>query len=126
MKLAQSRAQWSTSAGPEAAYWRGTEFSRRDSYDFPGQITASDASEGNGSMGAVRNGERLGTGSNGVLMVRWTEKCKYVNMETRSEERGATGSGTIQIRSMIAARSAQLAAGVRSTAERGGSADIQS
>jgi hypothetical protein len=59
-------------------------------------------------------------------MDRWTEKCTYVNMEPRSEERDATGSWTIQIRSTIVARSAQLAARVGSTAERGGSADIQS
>jgi len=41
-----------TSAGPEAAYWRGTEFSRMGGYDFPGQIVASDGSEGHGAMGA--------------------------------------------------------------------------
>jgi ribonuclease HI len=40
------------SAGPETAYWRGTEFSRMGGYNFPGQIAASDGSEGNGSMGA--------------------------------------------------------------------------
>ena len=42
-----------TSAGPEAAYWRGTEFSRMGGYDFPGQIAERDGSEVNGSMGAV-------------------------------------------------------------------------
>jgi ribonuclease HI len=31
---------------------RGTEFSRIGGYDFPGQIAASDGSEGNGVMGA--------------------------------------------------------------------------
>ena len=41
-----------TSAGPKAAYFRGTEFSIMGGYDFPGQIAASDGSEGNGSMGA--------------------------------------------------------------------------
>ena len=41
-----------TSAGPEVAYWRGTEFSRMGGYDFPGQIAGSDGSEGNGAMGA--------------------------------------------------------------------------
>ncbi len=40
------------SAGPETAYWRGTEFSRMGGYNFPGQIETSDGSEGNGSMGA--------------------------------------------------------------------------
>ncbi len=49
-----------------------------------------------------------------------------VNMEPRGEERGATGSWTIQIRRTIAARSGQMAAGVRGTAERGGPGDIQS
>ncbi len=39
------------SAGPETAYWRGTEFSRMGGYNFPGQIAAGDGSEGNGSMG---------------------------------------------------------------------------
>ena len=38
-----------TDAGPEAAYWWGTEFSRMGGYDFPGQIAASDGSEGNGA-----------------------------------------------------------------------------
>jgi hypothetical protein len=42
-----------TSAGPEAAYWRGTEFSRMGGHDFPGQIAESDGSEGNGSMGVA-------------------------------------------------------------------------
>jgi ribonuclease HI len=41
-----------TDAGPETAYWRGTEFSRMGGYDFPGHIAASDGSEGNGAMGA--------------------------------------------------------------------------
>jgi hypothetical protein len=41
-----------TDAGPEAAYWRGTEPSRMGGYDFPGQITANDGSEGNGVIGA--------------------------------------------------------------------------
>jgi hypothetical protein len=41
-----------TDAGPEAAYWWGTEFSRMGGYDFQGQIAASDGSEGNGTMGA--------------------------------------------------------------------------
>jgi hypothetical protein len=35
-----------TNAGPEAAYSRGTEFSRMVGYDFPGQIAASDGSVG--------------------------------------------------------------------------------
>ncbi len=39
------------SGGPETTYWRGTEFSRMGDYNFPGQIAASDGSEGNGSMG---------------------------------------------------------------------------
>jgi hypothetical protein len=39
--------------GPEAAYCRGTEFSRMGGYDFPGQIAASDGSEGKGAMGAA-------------------------------------------------------------------------
>ena len=39
------------SAGPETAYWRGTEFSRMGGYNFPGQIAARDGSEDNGSMG---------------------------------------------------------------------------
>jgi hypothetical protein len=39
-------------AGPETTYWWGTEFSRMGGYNFPGQIAASDGSEGNGSMGA--------------------------------------------------------------------------
>ena len=38
------------SAGPETAYWWGTEFSRMGGYNFPGQIASSDGSEGNGSM----------------------------------------------------------------------------
>ncbi len=54
----------------------------------------------------------------------WTEECTYVNMEPRSEERGTTGSWTLQIRSTTAARSAQLVAGVESTAERSGSGNI--
>ena len=41
-----------TGVGPEAAYWLGTEFSRMGGYDFPGQIAASDGSEGQGTMGA--------------------------------------------------------------------------
>ena len=40
------------SAGSETTYWRETEFSRMGGYNFPGQITTSDGSEGNGSMGA--------------------------------------------------------------------------
>jgi hypothetical protein len=43
---------------------------------------------------------------------------------TRGKERGAIGSWTIQIRSMVPARSVQLTAGVGRTAERGGSGDI--
>ena len=48
-----------TSAGSKTAYWRGTEFSRIGGYDFPGQITSSDGSEGNGSNGTglYRTGE---------------------------------------------------------------------
>ena len=38
--------------GPEVTYWRGTEFTRMGDYDFPGQITGSDGSEGNGVMGS--------------------------------------------------------------------------
>jgi hypothetical protein len=56
----------------------------------------------------------------------WTEECTYVNMEPRSEERGTTGSWTLQIRSTTASRSAQLVAGVESTAERSGSGNIRS
>jgi hypothetical protein len=41
-----------TDAGPEAAYWRGMEFSRMGGYNFPGQIVAIDGSESNGAMGA--------------------------------------------------------------------------
>ena len=41
------------SAGPETAYWWGTEFSRMGGYNFPGQIEASDGLEGYGSMGAI-------------------------------------------------------------------------
>ena len=41
-----------TSVGPEATYWWGTEFSRMGGYYFPGQIVASDGSDGNGSMGS--------------------------------------------------------------------------
>jgi hypothetical protein len=54
-----------TDAGPEAAYWRGTEFSRMGGYDFPGQIAASDGSEGNGAMGAgfIVLGNSAATGS---------------------------------------------------------------
>jgi hypothetical protein len=36
------------SAGPETAYWRGTEFSRMGGYDFQRQIAASAGSEGAG------------------------------------------------------------------------------
>jgi hypothetical protein len=57
-------------------------------------------------------------------MDRWTEQRTYVNIEPRSEERGATGSWTIHIRSTGAARGAQLVAVVGSTAERDGSGDI--
>jgi hypothetical protein len=42
-----------TDAGPETAYWWGTEFSRMGGYDFPGQISTRDGSESNGTMGAV-------------------------------------------------------------------------
>jgi hypothetical protein len=42
-----------TNAGPKSAYCRGTEFSIMGGYNFPGQIEASDGSEGNGYMGAV-------------------------------------------------------------------------
>ena len=54
-----------TDAGPEAAYWRGTEFSRMGGYDFPGQIAASDGSESNGAMGAgfIVLGNSVATGS---------------------------------------------------------------
>jgi hypothetical protein len=41
-----------TDVGSEAAYWRGTEFSRMGGYVFPGQIAASDGSENNGTMGS--------------------------------------------------------------------------
>ena len=41
-----------TNPGPETVYWLGTEFSRMGGYDFPGQITTSDGSEGNASMGS--------------------------------------------------------------------------
>ena len=37
----------------ETEYWWGTEFMRMGGYDFPGQTTVSDGSEGNGSMGTV-------------------------------------------------------------------------
>jgi hypothetical protein len=54
-----------TDAGPESAYWRGTEFSRMGGYDFPGQIATSDGSESNGSMGAgfivLRNSTATGS-----------------------------------------------------------------
>jgi len=40
-----------TDPGPEATGWWGTEFSRMGGYDFPGQITGSDESEVNGTMG---------------------------------------------------------------------------
>jgi hypothetical protein len=59
-------------------------------------------------------------------MDRLTEKDTHVNMEPRGTERGVIGSSTIQIRSTIAVRSVQLAAGVGRTTERGGSGDIQS
>jgi hypothetical protein len=54
-----------TDAGPEAGYWRGTEFSRMGGYDFPGQIAASDGSEGNWAMGAgfIVLGNSAATGS---------------------------------------------------------------
>ena len=54
-----------TDVGPEAAYWRGTEFSRMGGYDFPGQIAASDGSESNGAMGAgfIVLGNSVATGS---------------------------------------------------------------
>jgi hypothetical protein len=54
-----------TDAGPEAAYCRGTEFSRMGGYDFPGQIATSDGSETNGSMGAgfIVLGNSAATGS---------------------------------------------------------------
>ena len=50
----------------------------------------------------------------------------YVNMEPRGEERGVTGSWTIQIRNTIVARSAQLSAGVGGTVEWGGPGDPHS
>ncbi len=40
-----------TDEGREAAYSRGTTFSKMGGYDFPGQIAGSDGSEGNGTMG---------------------------------------------------------------------------
>jgi ribonuclease HI len=54
-----------TDAGPEAAYWRGTEFSRMSGYNFPGQIAASDGSESNGVMGTgfIVLGNSAATGS---------------------------------------------------------------
>ena len=62
-----------TEAGPEAAYWRGTEFSRMGGYDFPGQIAATDGSEGNGVMGAgfIVLGNSAETGS--IRVVRTEE-----------------------------------------------------
>ena len=60
------------------------------------------------------------------MVFSWIDGQKYVNMKPRGEERGVTGTWTIQIRNTIAGRSAQLAAGVGSTAERGGPGDIQS
>jgi ribonuclease HI len=70
-----------TDAGPEAAYWRGTEFNRMGGYDFPGQIAASDGSEGNGAMGAgfVVLGNSAVTGS---IRVGRTEE---VTDSTRAE-----------------------------------------
>ena len=61
------------SVGPEAAYWRGTEFSRMGGHDFPGQIAVSDGSEGNGAMGAgfIVLGNSVATGS--VRVVRTEE-----------------------------------------------------
>ena len=54
-----------TDTGPEASYYRGTEFIRMGGYDFPGQIVASDGSEGNGAMGAgfIGLGNSVATGS---------------------------------------------------------------
>ncbi len=54
-----------TDAGPEASYWRGTEFSRMGGYDFPGQIAAGYGSESNGTMGAgfIVLGNSVETGS---------------------------------------------------------------
>jgi hypothetical protein len=75
-----------TNTGPVTTHLWGTEFSRMGGYNFPGQISASDGSEGNGDMGegfimlgnpgatgsirvgrteeeqVVRNGVRLGDG----------------------------------------------------------------
>jgi hypothetical protein len=73
-----------TDAGPEAGYWRGTEYSRMGDYDFQGQIAASDGSEGNGAMGAgfIVLGNSAATGSIRV---------------------GRTGEGTDSTRAEIAA-----------------------
>ena len=64
-----------TSAGPEAAYCRGTEFSRMGGYDLPGQIAASHGSEGNGSMGAgfIVLENPKATGSEAIRVVRTEE-----------------------------------------------------
>ena len=73
-----------TSVGPEAAYWRGTEFSRMGGYDFPGQIATSDGSEGNGSMGAgfIVLGKSVATGS--VRVVRTEEGTDSTRAEMAS------------------------------------------
>jgi hypothetical protein len=42
-----------TNTWSETTYWWGTECRRMGDYDFPGQITGSDGSEDNGSMGEV-------------------------------------------------------------------------
>jgi hypothetical protein len=54
-----------TNAGPETAYWQGTEFSRMGGYNFPGQITTNDGSEVNGVMGSgfIVLGNPVTTGS---------------------------------------------------------------
>jgi hypothetical protein len=54
-----------TDTETETAYWWGSEFTRMGGYDFPGQITASDGSEGNRSMGSgfIDLGNSAETGS---------------------------------------------------------------
>jgi hypothetical protein len=62
-----------TDAGPETAYWWGTEFIRMGGYDFLGQITTNDGSESNGVMGSgfIILGNSAATGS--IRVVRTEE-----------------------------------------------------